>query len=259
MFLAGGPLGPSAASSGHTSLSVLVCHGQRLTTWNHPDLRAPYWRLYWNESPGASVAFSGRTTPLRPDRFLLIPPETSFATANGKPVRHFYAHFVTSPRWRLPGIFSLPADPQATATLQGCAAAADSGGWSLPALIAKLLAQLPVEGWAAPIDPSSRARAAMRQIETQTPAPIVVSALAKQTGMHPSAFGRHFTREAGISPARYARERRLETACHYLHHTDLSIEEIAAACGFCDRYHFTRVFAKYRGVPPATFRRQLQE
>jgi transcriptional regulator GlxA family with amidase domain len=42
-----------------------------------------------------------------------------------------------------------------------------------------------------------------------------------------------------------------------LHHSALSIEQIAERCGFCDRYHFSRVFQKHREMGPATFRRTL--
>ncbi|MFH1022954.1 MAG: AraC family transcriptional regulator [Planctomycetota bacterium] len=33
--------------------------------------------------------------------------------------------------------------------------------------------------------------------------------------------------------------------------------ELASATGFCDRYHFSRVFRKLRGVSPARFRKRF--
>jgi transcriptional regulator GlxA family with amidase domain len=39
-----------------------------------------------------------------------------------------------------------------------------------------------------------------------------------------------------------------------LRHGKLSIDEIAGKCGFADRYHFSKSFRKYFGLPPAEFR-----
>ena len=44
----------------------------------------------------------------------------------------------------------------------------------------------------------------------------------------------------------------------WLSTTHKSIEEIASACGFCDRYHFTHAFIRSRKTSPAAFRKQIQ-
>jgi transcriptional regulator GlxA family with amidase domain len=36
----------------------------------------------------------------------------------------------------------------------------------------------------------------------------------------------------------------------------MSVDEIAAAAGFCDRFHFSRIFKKQLGVGPARYRTQ---
>jgi AraC-like DNA-binding protein len=45
-------------------------------------------------------------------------------------------------------------------------------------------------------------------------------------------------------------------ACHRLIHTHDSIEQIAEAHGFANRFHFTRVFRAVRGTSPAAWRRE---
>ena len=54
----------------------------------------------------------------------------------------------------------------------------------------------------------------------------------------------------------FVRARRIELAGVLLHNSAKKIEEIAAATGFCDRYHFSRVFKRLRGMGPAEFRRR---
>ena len=39
---------------------------------------------------------------------------------------------------------------------------------------------------------------------------------------------------------------------------DASLSTIAAAAGFCDQSHFTRLFKQYMGLTPAEYRLALQ-
>ena len=59
----------------------------------------------------------------------------------------------------------------------------------------------------------------------------------------------------GRSPGRYINARRIEEACILLDHGEDALEEIAERLGFYDRHHFSKVFKKYRGVSPATYRK----
>jgi AraC-like DNA-binding protein len=68
---------------------------------------------------------------------------------------------------------------------------------------------------------------------------------------------RLFRANAGMSPQLYSRIRRIEKACILLHYSDLDIKEIASETGFCDRFHFSRVFKKMRKVGPSEFRRRM--
>ena len=42
------------------NVRLLLVQSLRLLHWSHGDLSAPYWRLYWNSRPGASVLLDGR-------------------------------------------------------------------------------------------------------------------------------------------------------------------------------------------------------
>jgi AraC-like DNA-binding protein len=39
-----------------------------------------------------------------------------------------------------------------------------------------------------------------------------------------------------------------------LHHGERKIDDISAAVGFCDRYHFTKTFTRLREMSPGAFR-----
>ena len=98
----------------------------------------------------------------------------------------------------------------------------------------------------------------IQKIKTQTPRVPSVAFLARDAGMKIDAFIRLFRERTGLTPAMYARERRIEVACLLLYHSAKSIEEVASTCGFCDRYHFTHAFIRSRKTSPAAFRKQIQ-
>ena len=86
---------------------------------------------------------------------------------------------------------------------------------------------------------------------------IVISnqTLAKNGAMSVNAYARLFKDQTGFSPRKYLSRLRVEKACNLLHHSQLSIEQIAAACGFADRYYFTRVFTQTMHTSPGAYRK----
>jgi AraC-like DNA-binding protein len=53
-------------SSLEMSLRILTSDFVNLAKWAKGDLRAPYWRLYWNDNSGASITIDSKTIPLQP-------------------------------------------------------------------------------------------------------------------------------------------------------------------------------------------------
>jgi AraC family transcriptional regulator len=82
--------------------------------------------------------------------------------------------------------------------------------------------------------------------------------LAGIAGVAPSHLVRAFRRHKGVSLSSYSRRLRLDWAAERLAATDAPIAEIALAAGFADQSHFTRVFRRQLGTPPAGFRRSTR-
>jgi transcriptional regulator GlxA family with amidase domain len=82
-------------------------------------------------------------------------------------------------------------------------------------------------------------------------------ALARRINTSPRHFARIFRAETGRSPGRYVEQVRIETARRRLEESELSVEAVAAACGFGSAGNFRRVFAKAIGVSPFEYRRSF--
>lgn len=88
-------------------------------------------------------------------------------------------------------------------------------------------------------------------------ADLSLPALARRVSMSPRHFARLFRAETGTSPGRYVEQARIETARRRLEESQLSVEAVAAACGFGSVGNFRRVFAKAMDVSPFEYRRSF--
>jgi len=93
-------------------------------------------------------------------------------------------------------------------------------------------------------------------VEADLARPPTLGQLAMQVGAHPAHVARAFRRAYGESIGAYVRRRRVEHADRALMTSDLPLAHIAAAAGFADQAHFTRVYRRHFGVPPGARRRQ---
>lgn len=82
--------------------------------------------------------------------------------------------------------------------------------------------------------------------------------LAREVGAHPAHVARAFKQAHGETIGEYVRRRRVEEAARALADPRLSLADIAAAAGFADQAHFSRVFKRHFGVSPGARRRGMQ-
>lgn len=70
-----------------------------------------------------------------------------------------------------------------------------------------------------------------------------------------SSFKHLFTEVTKVPPLTYINTLRIENAKRYLTTTQMNISEIANAVGFEDSLYFSKVFKKYSGMSPSSFRK----
>lgn len=84
--------------------------------------------------------------------------------------------------------------------------------------------------------------------------PLTLEAVAQNAHMSPAWFSRKFHKTVGLKFKEYLTHIRLENAEELLLTTNLTITEIALACGFSDGNYFGDAFKKARGMSPREFR-----
>lgn len=83
--------------------------------------------------------------------------------------------------------------------------------------------------------------------------------LAKQVEMSVRQFERSFKKALGTTVRQYLLRMRLDHAQYLLRNTEDTILVIALSVGFYDHAHFTRIFAREKGMPPSQYRKQTKE
>ena len=101
----------------------------------------------------------------------------------------------------------------------------------------------------------------MQELQTwiaeNLPKQLTLPILARRVAMSRRNFERVFTRELGLSPARYVLNMRLEAAQRMLERTRMGLEEIASATGFSGADVMRRAFLRTRGKTAVGYRRQV--
>jgi transcriptional regulator GlxA family with amidase domain len=130
-----------------------------------------------------------------------------------------------------------------------------TGSLELYSLLFSLLHQIPGNAWRNRNLDSRIINGILYMEKNITELEIPNGKLAEIGGMSVNAYARIFKEQTGSSPRKYLLKMRVGKACNLLHHSDLSIDQIASACGFSDRYYFTRIFTRTMRVSPGVYRR----
>ena len=99
--------------------------------------------------------------------------------------------------------------------------------------------------------------AAIARMENHLDAPIPTSAIADELGISTRQLERLFGKYLNASPKKYFMEMRLDRARNLLVQTEMSIMDVALACGFESSGHFSRVYRTAFGCTPMMQRARL--
>lgn len=228
--------------------------------WRFPRVLSPFWRLYHNPAPGWRIVHCGRVWPLMPEEVLLIPDGTVFDCEGEAGVPHLWVHFgLASP------LRTQPIEPTALARSPAMAALVQQlitrfERADPPAVLGHTASALLHEAFAN-LDPSTLAThpeklgALLAWIDREPAGDLSNAALARRAGLSEGAFIRWFHAATGVTPAVRVQRARMKSAAHALLTTPRSIDDIAAAVGFKNRHHFTRVFTQHFHCGPAGYRK----
>ena len=84
---------------------------------------------------------------------------------------------------------------------------------------------------------------------------VTVNDAARACFVDQAYLARLFQRFAEESPLQLINRLKMNKAAELLGNRDMLVKEVAAAVGFIDPYHFSRVFKRVYGIPPETFSR----
>ena len=90
----------------------------------------------------------------------------------------------------------------------------------------------------------------IQMMESNIEEPISPSLLAKEVGMSTRQLERLFRRYLNRSPKRYYMELRLQKARNLLMQTDMSVINVALACGFASPSHFSKCYRAHYDTTP---------
>ena len=82
--------------------------------------------------------------------------------------------------------------------------------------------------------------------------------IAESCDMSSSQFSRAFKQVQGTTFQEYVLRRRMSQAIKLLQNPSASITDVCYTVGFNDQSHFTRIFRRYIGASPSTYRKNLK-
>lgn len=107
-----------------------------------------------------------------------------------------------------------------------------------------------------PDDPlMKKAGAALKESAFET---ISLSDLAASLGLSTVQFSRRFRKMYGVNPSEYLSELRLDKARVLLLENRLTLDEIAAQCGYSNGFYFSRVFSQKMRISPSEYRQSYR-
>lgn len=212
---------------------------------------------------GFDETIGGRSWEVRRSLVLGKPPGERHENAYGRSgARCLLIELRARPPFGIPALFDRPVafeSELATAASLGLARELRLADPATPlvaeGIFLELFASLEIESRRSPARPGWLDRA-VALIEDRLFEPLRIAEIAREAGVHPVHLAREFRRHLHASPGELMRLHRLAWARDRLRRSSLPLAAIAAAAGFSDQSHLTRLFRARYGISPAVYRRR---
>lgn len=228
--------------------------------WHHEEVCSPFWRLFVAFDEGTWVRSRGSQYSLNLRRAIVLPEGLPFDCGSKDGTGHLWIHFSLplNDDWMGASAFEIAVNPtvlEVAKVLRGITQKEQREQalrWSV-ALLHIVFAGIDAPTRSAMMNP--RLRRVLSWIDMHMNSVISNQDLAQVARLGVEPFIRWFHKQTGKTPAAFVTEKRMREASRRLLYEDETIEDIAEAVGYRNRNHFSRVFRRYAGLGPATFRR----
>jgi AraC-like DNA-binding protein len=193
---------------------------------------------------------------LGPEKLLLIPPNVFYSGEFEKPVPHFYVWFQTSGSFGKPGREALEVAVQPyLPRIHEAVVSGKKQIFALYTLISEILCDIP-ETFFDSSETTHKAlviEKALRFINQEN-GNVCNEMIAAHLHLSLTRLLHLFKAEIGVPPQKYCTQIKMFRAEQMLLAGD-SIQSVADACGFADRYHFSKEFKRRHQLPPGKWQR----
>ncbi len=247
-------------------LDILFLRRDVIKNWNltTTDLKMPYWRIYRPYNSYGFIHYNDQVINLKAGSVYLIAPNTPFVSrTRGGLLEKLYAHFTLGGPYAdcMDFIQELPDNPPLLDMLEQMSESLLERKYDdrlillTTAAINLAVSLLPPEHLEQHRNIEFQLLSVYHMIKKNPAQNYSNKKLASIAHMSLCTFIKKFYNSFGVTPQHFLLEQKVDMAALLLLQSDETISDIAESCGFCNRYYFTRIFTKYRGISPAAFRK----
>lgn len=241
------------------------------TNWKHSLHCFSQNKFYFITKGTCMVQINDQKFTAKAGDWFYIPANTmhGYSTIKGETFEKFWIHFDVYPNneifhtLNLPPMINVSGNREVFRLFKKFRAAYDSNALCdrieeksvLLALISEYIRIALPEGVIVKSIDDERMDEIIRYINSNLSESLTLSKLAKEFHLHPNHFIRFFKSKTGVTPVRYIKTRKMETAKRLLEDSELSIAEIMEKIGENNINNFSKQFKNYYSLSPREYRK----
>jgi len=255
---------------GGTSFRLYKASWETIEREESYTVQSPFARLLWIKEGDGAVHLFSRTIPLKAEQCVLVPTETAARFEKPAGLSFYWTYFradyagcvdlcellapsrltvrIADGEQRFGELIRCFNRDEAAACLRSTADLID--------LLARFFEGCRLDAVREKMSRMSRLVGVIRFIDEHLDRSIGIGELAARLHLSEKYFSNLFSSVMGEPPTVYINRRRIVRAKRHLLFSSLPIEAIAGKVGFADPFYFSRLFRRYEGVSPRTYRRQ---